>query len=82
MRDDLGLSFSDEELEEYPFIDPSTFLKVAYIKARREAMGGFCPERRASSSELKPPGSDGYSTFDEGTKGNMQVSTTMAFVSY
>ena len=25
MRDDLELSFSDEELEEYPFIDPSTF---------------------------------------------------------
>ena len=43
-------------------------------------MGGFCPERRAPSSELEPPGPEGYSTFDEGTKGDMQVSTTMAFV--
>ena len=29
---------------------------------------------------LTPPGAEGYSTFDEGTKGDMQVSTTMAFV--
>ena len=81
MRDDLGLSFSDEELEEYPFIDPESVPEeVAYLKSRRKSLGGFCPERRSPSSELTPPGEEGYSTFDEGTKGNMQVSTTMAFV--
>ena len=81
MRDDLGLDFTDEELENYPFIEPETVPEaVNYIKSRRKAMGGFCPERRSPPSDLKPPGPDGYSTFDEGTKGEMQVSTTMAFV--
>ena len=81
MRDDLGLSFTDEELEDYPFISPDSVPDaVSYIKERRKQMGGFCPERRAPSSELEPPGPEGYSTFDEGTKGDMQVSTTMAFV--
>ena len=81
MRDDLGLDFTDEELENYPFIEPETVPEaVNYVKSRRKAMGGFCPERRSPPSDLKPPGADGYSTFDEGTKGEMQVSTTMAFV--
>jgi pyruvate dehydrogenase E1 component len=81
MRDDLGLSFTDEELEDYPFISPDSVPDaVSYIKERRKQMGGFCPERRAPRSELEPPGPEGYSTFDEGTKGDMQVSTTMAFV--
>ena len=81
MRDDLELSFTDEELEDYPFISPDSVPDaVSYIKERRKQMGGFCPERRAPSSELEPPGPEGYSTFDEGTKGDMQVSTTMAFV--
>ena len=81
MRDDLNLSFTDEELKEYPFIEPKDVPEVvAYLKERREEMGGFCPERRAPPTNLQPPGPEGYSTFDEGTKGNMQVSTTMAFV--
>tara|TARA_B110000881_G_scaffold45300_1_gene37585 strand:+ start:247 stop:2025 length:1779 start_codon:yes stop_codon:yes gene_type:complete len=81
MRDDLGLGFTDEELKEYPFIEPKDIPEVvSYLKERREKMGGFCPERRSPPTELKPPGIEGYSTFDEGTKGKMQVSTTMAFV--
>ena len=80
MRDDLELSFTDEELEDYPFISPDSVPDaVSYIKERRKQMGGFCPERRAPSSELEPPGPEGYSTFDEGTKGDMQVSTTNGF---
>ena len=81
MRDDLGLSFTDEELESYPFIEPETVPEVvAYMKERRAALGGYCPERRSPESNLNPPGEEGYATFDEGTKGEMQVSTTMAFV--
>jgi len=81
MRDDLGLSFTDKELEDYPFIEPSSVPDVVdYVKGRRKEMGGFCPERRSPKSGLTPPGADGYSSFDEGTKGEMQVSTTMAFV--
>ena len=81
MRDDLGLSFSDKELKEYPFIEPESIPEVVeYLKKRRKSLGGFCPERRTPSSDLSPPGPEGYSSFDEGTSGEMQVSTTMAFV--
>ena len=81
MRDDLELPFTDDELKEYPFVDPSTVPElVEYVKQRRSEMGGFCPERRAPKSDITPPGEEGYATFDEGTKGEMQVSTTMAFV--
>ena len=50
------------------------------MKERRAALGGYCPERRSPESNLTPPGEEGYAAFDEGTKGEMQVSTTMAFV--
>jgi pyruvate dehydrogenase E1 component len=81
MRDDLGLSFTDEELKEYPFVEPESVPEVvSYAKDRRKSLGGFCPERRSPATELEPPGPEGYATFDEGTKGEMQVSTTMAFV--
>ena len=81
MRDDLGLSFTDEELKEYPFVEPESVPEVvSYAKERRKSLGGFCPERRSPATELEPPGPEGYATFDEGTKGEMQVSTTMAFV--
>ena len=81
MRDDLNLSFTDKELKDYPFIEPKDVPDVVkYLKARREKLGGFCPERRSPKVKLKVPGEEGYSSFDEGTKGEMQVSTTMAFV--
>ena len=81
MRDDLELPFTDDELKEYPFVDPSTVPElVEYVKQRRGELGGFCPERRSPKSDITPPGEEGYATFDEGTKGEMQVSTTMAFV--
>ena len=51
-----------------------------YLKSRRMELGGFCPERRVTEIDITPPSQDVYSSFDEGTKGEMQVSSTMAFV--
>ncbi len=81
MRDDLNLPFSDEQLEDYPFIDPKDVPEVvAYAKSRRKALDGPVPERRSPKSSLKMAEESTFSEFDEGTKGKMQVSTTMAFV--
>ena len=81
MRDDLNLSFSDEQLEDYPLIDPKDVPElVAYAKSRRKALDGPVPERRSPKSSLKMADKTTFSEFDEGTKGKMQVSTTMAFV--
>jgi pyruvate dehydrogenase E1 component len=77
----MNLSFSDEDLETYPFINPEDVPElVEYAKSRREVLHGYVPERRSPKSNLTMPSSDVYSDFDDGTKGKMQVSTTMAFV--
>ena len=40
MRDDLELPFTDDELKEYPFVDPSTVPElVEYVKQRRGELG-------------------------------------------
>ena len=81
MRDDLGLEFSDEDLEKYPYVMPEDVPElVAYAKQRRAAMDGFMPTRTVPKFDLTLPDEATYADFDEGTKGNMQVSTTMAFV--
>ena len=66
MRDDLGLSFSDEELEDYPFIDPSKVPEeVEHLKEERP--WGILSREALSFERIDSPGSEGYSTFDEGT---------------
>ena len=81
MRDDIGLSFSDEDLENYPYVMPEDVPElVAYAKQRRGAMDGFMPSRSVPKFDLSLPGEATYGEFDEGTKGKMQISTTMAFV--
>jgi len=81
MRDDLSLPFSDSDLEAYPYVMPEDVPDlVAYAKQRREAMGGFMPKRVVPSTSIDLPDIQAYAEFDEGTKGAMEVSTTMAFV--
>ena len=41
---------------------------------------GFVPKRLQPKVDVANPAPETYDEFDEGTKGNMQVSTTMAFV--
>lgn len=81
MRDDLGLSFSDSDLESYPYVLPEDVPElVAYAKERRAALDGFMPSRTVPDDTISLPGEQAYAAFDEGTKGTSQVSTTMAFV--
>ena len=81
MRDDMGLKFTDKELEKYPYVLPKDVPDlVAYAKSRREKLNGFVPKRNKYPVDIKTPEPSTYAEFDEGTKGKMQVSTTMAFV--
>ena len=81
IRDAMGLDFTDEELEKHPFIRPEDVPDVVqYAKSRRDSMGGPCPERQVPEFKLNLPEDSVYADFDQGTKGNSQVSTTMAFV--
>jgi pyruvate dehydrogenase E1 component len=81
MRDDLGLPFSDKDLESYPYVKPEDVPElVAYAKQRRDALGGSLPKRVVPKETIVLPEASAYAEFDEGTKGTMEVSTTMAFV--
>ena len=80
MRDMIGLEFTNEELEYYPFVEPGMMPEIEeYMKQRREKLGGPIPERVASQKEIIVQPKI-FSEFDGGTKGTLEVSTTMAFV--
>lgn len=82
MRDDIGLKFSDEELNSYPFVTPAMAIEeVNYLKSQREKLDGSVPERRVEKKTFLIPESDIFEEFNTGTSGKMQVSTTMVFVS-
>tara|TARA_B100000700_G_scaffold314423_1_gene400980 strand:- start:8416 stop:11085 length:2670 start_codon:yes stop_codon:yes gene_type:complete len=81
MRDEMDLSFTDEQLEKLPYLQPANFPEeIEYLLEKRTQLGGFVPERREHSVELEVPIADTYAEFDDGTKGNLEVSTTMVFV--
>ena len=76
----MGLSFTDEELEKYPYVKPEDVPElVEYVKSRRSELKGFVPDRGNIQSISKPQRMQHIPNY-EGTKGKMQVSTTMAFV--
>ena len=77
----MNLSFTNEELEQLPFVQPSNVPEmVTYAKSRRGQLHGPCPERLVKFQPLELPDSSVYSEFDQGTKGSTEVSTTMVFV--
>ena len=81
MRDDMGLTFGDSELENLPYLQPGNYPdEVNYLLQQREQLGGFLPERRNKKMGISAPKNEAYAEFDDGTKGNLKVSTTMVFV--
>jgi pyruvate dehydrogenase E1 component len=81
-RDRLELDVSDDELEGDlpPYAHPGEDSDVVqYMRERREALGGFVPERRVSFAMPELPPSDAYQALKEGS-GKQEVATTMALV--
>jgi pyruvate dehydrogenase E1 component len=80
-RDRFGLPIADEQLLEYPLIplaDGSE--ELAYLRARREALGGYLPVRRErSTASLPVPELSAFGAQLAGS-GEREISTTMAFV--
>ena len=79
-RDRFQIPVSDEELPNVPFIrlaEDSPEMK--YLRERREALGGYLPQRRRKSTALEIPP---LATFERLLKdtGEREISTTMAFV--
>ena len=80
-RDRFNIPIADEKIEELPYFKfDEDSEEMKYLRARREALGGYLPSRREQAEEqLEIPE---LSTFDAILKGSgdRQVSSTMTFV--
>jgi pyruvate dehydrogenase E1 component len=82
IRDRFNVPIPDDKLAELPFyIPPADSPEMKYLHARRQALGGFLPQRRrkADTAPVVPP----LSAFEQVLKGSgegREISTTMAFV--
>jgi pyruvate dehydrogenase E1 component len=72
----------DDKLEELPFyVPPADAPEMKYLHERRQALGGFLPQRR-KKADVAPPVPP-LATFEQVLKGSgegREISTTMAFV--
>jgi pyruvate dehydrogenase E1 component len=79
-RDRFKLSIPDDQLLDYPYqklADGSP--EAAYLRERRQALGGSLPARRERSESLTVPDLSAFGAQLAGT-GDREISTTMAFV--
>jgi pyruvate dehydrogenase E1 component len=79
-RSRFGIPISDEQIANMPFFKPDdNDDEIKYLKARREALGGYVPSRKAGIKPIKTPSESIFEEFYKGTEGR-EVSTTMVFV--
>jgi pyruvate dehydrogenase E1 component len=80
-RDRFEIPVKDEELDDIPFVkfaDGSPELE--YMRARRQELGGYLPQRRMKAESLPVPNLDAFAVLLEATSEGREISTTMAFV--
>ncbi len=79
-RSRFGIPISDADVPAAPFYrPPDDSEEVEYIRARREELGGFLPNRVVDVKPLEMPADELFAEFLEGT-GDRTVATTTAFV--
>ncbi len=80
-RDRYDLPVSDEQLHDLPYLTfPEGSKELAYMQARRSALGGHLPARRAKSYALDVPTLIDFKPLLEASGEGREISTTMAFV--
>jgi pyruvate dehydrogenase E1 component len=80
-RSRFGIPINDEQLAETPFYrPPEDSREIQYLRARRQALGGYVPTRSVRSRPLVAEHDALFREFLTGSDGR-EVSTTMAFVS-
>jgi pyruvate dehydrogenase E1 component len=79
-RDRFGVPIPDDQLENVPYYHPGQDSEeVRYLLERREALGGFLPQRRRDCEKLEVPGLEVFEPLLK-SSGEREISTTMAFV--
>src|SRR5439155_4262915 len=80
VRARLQIPISDEEITRVPFFrPPEESPEMVYLRARRQALGGFLPARRSPAVALAPPPSELFAELRTGS-GDRAVTTTAALV--
>jgi len=84
LRDTLHIPFTDEQLEENPYLPPYYHPgfedeAIQYLLERRRQLGGFVPERRSTHKPVTVPAPEKYDGLKKGS-GSQEVATTMALV--
>ena len=81
-RDRFDVPLTDEQLQEVPYYrPPEGSAELAYLRKRREELGGPIPRRTEIQEELKIPPLETFKALLEGS-GDREISTTMAFVRF
>jgi pyruvate dehydrogenase E1 component len=76
----FDIPLSDEQCAEVPFYRPAeNSEELTYMRARRQELGGYVPQRHARSKPLVADHEELFKEFLTGSDGR-EVSTTMAFV--
>ena len=79
-RDRFQIPIADDKLAEVPYYHPGKDSpEIAYMLERRNALGGFLPQRRRKSTSIVVPDLSAFEAITKGT-GEREISTTMAFV--
>src|ERR1700726_1300645 len=79
-RSRFGIPLNDQDCIEVPFYRPAEdSQEIQYLRARREALGGYTPARKVRSKPLVCEHDELFKEFSDGSEGR-EVSTTMAFV--
>ncbi|MCC5863216.1 MAG: pyruvate dehydrogenase (acetyl-transferring), homodimeric type, partial [Gammaproteobacteria bacterium] len=77
---DLGIPLSDEAVMRAEFYRPDEdSAELRYLRERREALGGYLPERRVECPELTAPTLEEFAEFLQGS-GEREASTTAVVV--
>jgi pyruvate dehydrogenase E1 component len=80
-RDRFEIPVKDEQLDDIPFVKfPEGSPELEYMRARRQELGGYLPQRRMKAESLPVPGLDAFNPLLEATSEGREISTTMAFV--
>ena len=79
-RDRFDIPISDNEIAKAPFyMPPQDSPEMAYLRARREELGGFLPVRRTDAPALELPELSAFEALLKGS-GDREMSSTMAAV--
>jgi pyruvate dehydrogenase E1 component len=82
MRDRFAIPIPDDKLAEIPFFKPADDApEMKYLHERRQALGGYLPQRRQQADEkLAVPPLATFKAVTDPTAAGREISTTQAYV--